>query len=61
MAEVASRRAVDRAEAAAMYGVSFDYIKRAVARGDIAAKKVGRSYRIAVADLETWFAALPDA
>lgn len=57
----AERRAVTRQEAADMYGVSFDTIKRAINKGALPAKKVGPQYRVDVKDLAAWFAALPDA
>lgn len=55
------RKALTRAEAAEVYGVSLSTIKRAVASGALCAKKNGRRFLISVADLDEWFAGLPDA
>ena len=55
------REALSRQEAAELYGVSFDTIKRAVNSGHLRAKRVGRRYRIGRADLRAWFESLPDA
>lgn len=52
------------AEAAALKGVSPDYVRRAIHRTEapfLRAKKVGKSYRIAASALEEWWASLPDA
>jgi excisionase family DNA binding protein len=61
VAELDTRAAVSRDEAAAMYGVSLNTIRRAIASGALRAKKVGPKYRIDVAELRAWFEALPDA
>lgn len=58
---VNSRRAVTRQEAADMYGVSFDVIKRAINAQQLPAKKVGRTYRVSLDDLAAWWEGLPDA
>jgi excisionase family DNA binding protein len=55
------RMAYDRKEAAALYGVSYDTICRAIAAGHLKAKKVGNRYRISAAALRDWFEGLDDA
>lgn len=55
------RIAYDRQEAADLYGVGFDTIKKAVDAGALRAKKNGNRYLILAADLAAWFEALPDA
>lgn len=54
-------RAVTRDQAAAMYGISLNTIRRAIHAGSLRARMVGRSYRLDVDDLAAWFAALPEA
>ena len=55
------RRAVDRQTAADMYGVSFDVIKKAIAKGELKAKKNGNRYLIGLDALAAWFNGLTDA
>lgn len=55
------QQAYSRDEAARLYGVSLSVIERAIHRGDLRAKKVGRKYRIDLAALRDWFNNLPDA
>lgn len=57
----AAVRAVSRDEAAAMYGVSLNTIRRAIHSGALKARMVGPKYRIDVEDLAAWFDALPEA
>lgn len=61
MSTPTERKAVDRHQAAVMYGVSFDTIKRAVNTGALKAKRIGRRVGIDVADLASWWESLPDA
>lgn len=56
-----AREALTREEAADLYGVSFDTIKRAIHAGDLKAKRVGRRYRVHRDDLRAWWDSLPDA
>lgn len=56
-----ARAAVTRQEAAAMYGVGLNVISEAIHSGELRAKRVGRQFRIAVADAQAWFESLPDA
>lgn len=53
--------ALTRAQAAERYGVSKATITRAIAAGDLKAKRYGRRYLVSLDALEDWFAALPDA
>lgn len=46
---------VTLAEAAALLGVSVDTVKRRVQRGELTAVKVGKSYRIDRATLDTTY------
>lgn len=55
------RMAYDRKEAAALYGVSYDTIRKAIAAGHLRAKKVGNRYRISAEALRDWFDGLEDA
>lgn len=51
-------------QAAKLKQVSVNYIRAAIRRTDahgLAAKKVGRGYRISASALEAWFENLPDA
>jgi excisionase family DNA binding protein len=59
--ESTDRRALSRNEAADLYGVHETVISRAIHAGELAAKKVGRQYRIETDALKAWFDALPDA
>lgn len=59
-----AERAYTIVEAADLKGVSPDYIRaaiRATKGNTLAAKKVGRGYRIAASALEAWWAGLVDA
>lgn len=59
-----AERAYTIAEAADLKGVSPDYIRnaiRATSGNTLAAKKVGKGYRIAASALEAWFDGLEDA
>lgn len=59
-----AERAYSLAEAAELKGVSPDTLRRAIkaAEGNtLAAKKVGRGYRISASALESWWAGLDDA
>lgn len=50
------------AEAAARHGVDHKTIRRAIARGDLAARRIGpRLIRIRVADLDAWGTPLGNA
>jgi excisionase family DNA binding protein len=55
-----AERAYNITEAAELKGVSPDTIRRAIRSGTLAAKHVGRGYRIAASSLEAWWDALPD-
>ena len=48
-------------DAAALYDVSPAHIRRAIKAGSLAAKRVGRTYRISARALQDWFGELPDA
>lgn len=60
-APAAERQAYSRQEAAELYGVSFDTIRKAIAVGTLRAKKVGNRYRISADALAAWFEGLDDA
>lgn len=50
------------AEAATRHGVDHKTIRRAIARGDLAARRIGpRLIRIRVADLDSWGTPLGNA
>jgi excisionase family DNA binding protein len=52
--EVATGSFVSLAEAAACKQVHYQTVRRAIARGDLKAMKVGTGVIIALADLDTW-------
>jgi len=59
-----AERAYSITEAADLKGVSPDTIRRAIRATSgqvLAAKRVGRGYRIAASALEAWWASLDDA
>lgn len=56
-----SAEAVSIKNAAELYDVSQDTIRKAIASRDLPAKKVGSHIRVGTADLRDWFANLPDA
>ena len=53
-APTVSETFVGLAEAAARKGVHYQTVRRAIARGDLRAKKVGGGVIIAAADLDAW-------
>jgi excisionase family DNA binding protein len=60
----AAERAYTIPEAAELKGVSANFIRKAIRATEgntLAAKKVGKGYRIAASALEAWFAGLEDA
>jgi excisionase family DNA binding protein len=61
MSPARTQLAYSRQEAADLYGVSFDTIRRAVAAKELKAKKVGNRYRISAESLREWFEGLEDA
>ena len=52
---------VTRAEAARLCSVGVNVISEAIHSGQLRAKRTGRHFRIAVADLKAWYEQLPDA
>lgn len=59
-----AERAYTIVEAAELKSVSPDYIRAAIRASEgnyLRAKKVGRGYRIAASDLESWWNGLEDA
>ncbi|MFL6024583.1 MAG: excisionase family DNA-binding protein [Marmoricola sp.] len=59
-----AERAYTIAEVAGLKGVSPDYVRaaiRATEGNTLAAKKVGRGYRISASAVESWWAGLADA
>lgn len=61
MTGVTGRAAVSVRTAADMYDLSPDTVREAINRGELAAKKVGRTIRIDVGALREWFDGLKDA
>lgn len=61
MSTAEKQKAYSRDEAARLYGVSLDTIRRAINTGQLRAKKVGRVIRVDEKSLEDWFKNLPDA
>lgn len=57
----AKRKAVTRAEAAEMYGVSTATLRRAEAKGTLRGKKLGNRSLYRVEDLDAWFEGLESA
>lgn len=60
----AERRAYTITDAAALYSVSPDTIRRAIHRTEppfLRAKRIGGRYRVSLEALEEWWRQLPDA
>lgn len=53
--------ALSRADASEASGISEDMLDRAIKRGDLKAKALGRRVLIRPADLDAYIASLPDA
>jgi excisionase family DNA binding protein len=60
MSTQTAQKAYSRQDAAALYGVSLSTIEKAIRKGELRVKMVGRSYRISAEALAEWFEGLPD-
>lgn len=54
-------KAYSREDAARLYGISLDTVRRAINKGDLKAKRVGRVIRVSEEALAKWWASLEDA
>lgn len=61
MSTIEERLAYSREEAARKVGVSLDTIRRAINKGDLKAKRIGRRISITDDALRDWLERLPDA